>query len=220
MAQLTRGVIDSEHFVARYAQGKLTGPELEAFEEFCLMHPEVAKQVAADRNLIEGLRGMEEPAPARASRGWLPYALAAGLAALAAVAFSSYFRAHGTAGLLAAATTPPAVAGTHPAGPFRVVRLRSGSVQTFQVPRGTNSIMLDIEPSDTAGATAIDVTLLANVEEKWEPRGSLSRLPARADGTFALTVQVTTLEGELLRVSCRSLDGRVDDFDFRVVPAE
>ena len=87
MAALTRETIDQEHLVARYARGSLSEQEREAFEDYCVLHPEVAEQVKTDRALIEGMRELEgartgkrESSPHK--RVW---AMAAGLVALGAL---------------------------------------------------------------------------------------------------------------------------------------
>lgn len=52
---LTRAVIREQQWVARYVAGKLSDAAAEAFEDFCIAHPDVAAEVALEKKMKAGL---------------------------------------------------------------------------------------------------------------------------------------------------------------------
>jgi hypothetical protein len=212
MAELTRARIDAEHFVARYAQNRLEGADLEAFEEYCLLHPEVAEQVQTDRAMRDGLHAIE---PRRSSR-WPVYALAASVAVMAvgAVVWKMLDTWKDDGGLYAITDTLPASARL--SDPLRVVRVRDESAQVLAVGAAVSAVSLEIETANTRGAATLDVTLAEERGGEWFERGERKNVavdPAR--GTVRVVVNLEELEGSHWRIQLKGPD-KSDDFHVRV----
>lgn len=188
MASLTREIVDAEHYVARYAQGRLSGSELEAFEEYCLLHPEIVAEVNTDRALISGVKELnaagELIAPlarqrARSRLALRNLAMAASVAALAVIAWQ--WLGKGSAGvpysLYAATSDMPALLSQQKlTEPFRLVRTRNSNVPQIELAIGIALVQLELTPSDTAGASEYQVTLQSESGGKWTERATLSRV--------------------------------------------
>ena len=73
-----------EATVAAYLSNQLPEPQAEAFEMYCLDHPEFARMVELDLTMKRGLReiGMRDLKPRAALRYRPPWAIAAALAAV------------------------------------------------------------------------------------------------------------------------------------------
>ena len=156
MAALTREVVDSEHFVARYARGGLSEAEREAFEEYCLLHPDIAEQVATDRTLLAGLRELETRPVRRINRPAFRYSLAAGVAALVVmVGALAYFRliAVEPIALYASLEDLPAGIQTTTLGRGRIAMTRSAQPTVFAVAPSVQVLQVDFDPGLS---TAID----------------------------------------------------------------
>jgi len=72
---LTRSTIQEQQWVARYVMGSLDDAETEAFETYCVAHPEMAEDVALERRMRAGIevvtrRYTDTRAPARAPMYW------------------------------------------------------------------------------------------------------------------------------------------------------
>ena len=221
MAELTRERVDAEHYVARYAQGRLSASEQEAFEDFCLMHSEFAEQVGTDRVLIDGMRAIDAVRKPRASRTWV-YALAASLAIAAfGLAFWQRSGDSSPAGILYGAhATLPSSAASRIAKAQRVVLLRDGGVLTLTVPADATAVPLTIEPAATRGASSLRVTLAEQeVDGSWTPRGTLDSVEVESGEEAAVDVFVdlTKLTSARLRVTMETDGGKSDKFELRIV---
>jgi hypothetical protein len=215
MVELTRTSIDEGHYVARYAQGRLEGAELEAFEEYCLLHPEVAEQVQTDRALLLGLQALE---PKRQVTRRPIYALAAGIALVVAGAVLwTTVRGPADTALYALGDALPAEATRRITNPLRVVRVRDETAQTLTVPMDATAAALDIEPAATHGEPVVDVVLDEEVEGKWRTRGNRAAVASNPDdGTVQVVIDLTKLESVHLRVKLRGRGEKSDDFYLRI----
>jgi hypothetical protein len=212
MAELTRAKIDEGHYVARYAQGRLEGTELEAFEEYCLLHPEVAEQVQTDRTLLAGLRSLE---PKR-SRRWPAYALAAGIAVITAgmIVWKMLDTERDTGALYAITDRLPA--SLQISQPLRVVRVRDTSAQVLPVANAITAVSLEIEPANTIGAAMLDVTLEEERGGEWLVRGARKNVAVDPDrGTVRIVVDLRKIDGTHLHIHLKGAD-KSDDFYVRV----
>jgi hypothetical protein len=219
MAELTRERVDAEHYVARYAQGGLSDSEQEAFEDFCVLHPEFAEQVGTDRVLIAAMRAIDSARKPRASRP-LVYALAAGVVlAVSGLAFWFHQDSGADGALYAAGATLPMSTSAHLASPHRVVLLRDGSVLTLTVPADATALPLKIEPAVTRDATDLHVTLAEEVDGRWNVRGTIEgvRVTPGEEAAVDVTVDLTKLTSAHLRVTLETDDGRTDEFELRIV---
>jgi hypothetical protein len=219
MAQLTRAIIDAEHFVARYARGSLSEPEREAFEQYCVLHPEVAEQVATDRAMFEGLRAMERKR-ARPRRPLIHYALAAGVAALALAASIWSFYGGGTeaAAMYAAAEDLPALLRERVSTPLRVVAQRGGALR-LEAPPGHDVLKLEIVV-DGASAGVADVSVIEYAPDGEMHRGKLRTPVELRDGEplISILLDTSTLRGDRLRIDV-SAPGAAQAYELRVVRA-
>jgi hypothetical protein len=215
MVELTRASIDEGHYVARYAQGRLEGAELEAFEEYCLLHPDVAEQVRTDRALLVGLRALE---PRRRVNRRPVYALAAGIAlVVAAAAVWTTFSLPADTALYALGDAMPATARQRITNPLRVVRVRDEAAQILPVPADATAAALDIEPAATRGEPLVNVVLDEEIDGQWRQRGERTAVAADADdGTIRVVIDLTKLESVHLRVKLRSRGEKSDDFNLRI----
>jgi hypothetical protein len=212
MAELTRERIDAEHFVARYAQGKLAGLDLEAFEEYCLLHPEIAEQVQTDRALIEGLRVVE---PGQSSR-WPIYALAAGVAVIAVglAVWTAVGNRDAPGALYAISDALP----THGqlSDSLRVVRVRDEAAQVLPIGADVTAVSLEIEPSNTRGVSSLDVTLEVEHAGEWTQRGARSNIAVDPDReTVRIVVDISNIESTHWHIHLKG-GGKADDFYLRL----
>lgn len=221
MATLNRERIDAEHFVARYAQGTLGEADAEAFEEFCLLNPELAEDVGADRALIEAMRAIEAARRPRFSRT-AGYALAAGIV-VAVIGLGFWFGSKGSGtqrdALYRAGIALPVDASSHVAPPRRVVLLRDGAALPLDVPADATALPLEIEPAITRGAPRVRVSLAEETDGRWDTRGTIDEVgvPPGEEAAVDVTIDLTKLTSTHLRVTLKSDDGRTDEFELRIV---
>ncbi len=212
MAELTRAKIDEGHYVARYAQGRLEGAELEAFEEYCLLHPDIAEQVQTDRTLLAGLRSLEPQRPRR----WPAYALAAGVAVIAVglIVWKMLDTGGNTGALYAITDSLPE--SLQLSEPLRVVRVRDASAQVLPVGNAVTAVSLEIEAANTIGAATLDVTLEEERGGEWFERGARQNVAVdTARGTVRVVVDLRKIDGTHLHIRLKGAD-KSDDFYVRV----
>jgi hypothetical protein len=220
MAPLTRTEIDSEHYVARYARGGLTDSQREAFEEYCLLHPEVAEQVATDRALISGLRDIEARPATRAPRPVFRYALAAGVAALFVMAGTlAYLNLFASApiSLLAAASDLPARIQSAPSSRVRITMTRGSRPIELSVAPSVRTLQLAFDPG-LSGATQFDFTLVEHTAGGDVERGRVRQSLQEVDGEAVapLVIDLGTSRESNLRLDVVHGDAR-ESFELRVV---
>lgn len=230
MASLTRETIDAAHYVARYAQGRLSDSELEAFEEYCLLHPELVAEVKADRVLIGGIKALsasgELVAPSLQSRQRrqpaLRYlAMAASIAALAFVAWRWLVPTTDAALSLYATArdVPSAIAGHELGEPFRLVRTRDSNVPQIDLATDTALVQLELTPSDTAGASHYEVSLQSESDGHLTPRASLARvMPDPLDpDVVRLFLDVRGIDKARVRVELKAEGRPTDVYEIRIL---
>jgi hypothetical protein len=231
MASLTRETIDAEHYVARYAQGRLSGSELEAFEEYCLLHPEMIPEVSADRALIRGAKALsasgELAAPlagrkTRLSPALRNFAMAASVAALAILAWQWLGKgsADSPYSLYAAASDVPALLSQqHLAEPFRLVRTRNSTVPQIELPPGISLVQIELTPSDTAGASEYQVSLQSESGGQLTERATLARVVSDPDDPDVVKVflEVGAVERAHLYLTLNAPGKPADVYELRLV---
>ena len=218
VASLNRQTIDAEHYVARYVLGRLSDFERDAFEEFCLLNPDVAEQVATDRAMRDGLRSLDaRPARPRIAK-WVRYSIAAGLVAAFAIGFSRYgmHDSSGSPGRLFADSTSLPKALASPTGEgFRLVGIRNRQTPTLILGRETGAVRVLVTPAAAATAASWSVTLQQEDGDGWRAIGSLSEVSANEDGDLSLLIDVRDVADTRLRITLQG-SGATERFEFRV----
>jgi anti-sigma factor RsiW len=223
MSALTRERIDAEQYVARYARGTLSAEEAAAFEEFCVLHPELVQDVRVDRAMRRGIRAIDPSASsAPPTHAWRRFAMAAALTAVA-IAIGWLFlpaTSPSTALYVAASRTLPEAVRGQLAGPFAVVRERGAAVQTIAVPASAVGIELEVEPQASAGAKLLLVVLEEHVDDRMERRGQLELAPDAGSNIqgVSLVVDLREVRGSRLRLTLTREDGAADVFELRIEP--
>lgn len=220
MASLTRADIDSGHYVARYARGSLSDSERDAFEEYCVLHPDMAKQVATDRALISGLRDIEARPAARKGRPVFRYALAAGVAAIVVMAGTlTYLKLFASApiGLYAATRDLPAAIRSVASSRGRITLTRSARPIDLTVSQSARVLQLEFDPG-LAEATEFDFTLVERTAGGDIVRGRVRQSLQDVDGEriAPLVIDLGTSREPRLRLDVDH-GGASESFELRVI---
>jgi hypothetical protein len=220
MAPLTRATIDAEHYVTRYTQGRLNEAELEAFEEYCLLHPELVEQVQTDRMLLSGLQSQPPPRARRFSHP-LVFRLAASI--LIAVFGIAFWRMSlspsATSAFLYRASDPlPAMLAQNVGKQRRLVGVRDDAARTISVDLNARALPLSIEPARTAGAAEYRVGLAEEIDGKWRELSQLEHVIAEGRDVAAVVVilDLTRLSSPHLRITLSAAGKESDEFTFHV----
>jgi hypothetical protein len=221
MAELTREIIDSEHYVARYARGSLSEQEAERFEEFCLLHPELVPDVRVDREMRRALRAIDARVSGKGRRlDWRTLAIAASVILVAVVIGWKFWRSDEAPGALyAVSANLPATLREDVAGPFVVLRQRGGGVQTLHVPAGATALRLDLELPADHGPGQRHLALEESVGDDWLLRGQMELAAHSAHWVVPLVIDLRAARGSRMRLVLSGPDGGNDAFDLRLVPA-
>ena len=216
---LTRKHIEDEHLVARYARGSLSEQQREAFEDYCVLHPDVAEQVSTDRALIAGMRGLQDGSrvEARAKPTW-NWAMAASIVAILLVA-GAWFSFRAGSGAVLYATNDRALhsMAARLGEPMRVVQTRgTGMVLGVSPPRDV--LELHIVLSSPPAPGAMTVTLTQQTPDGDVVQGPLNVSPAQLDGEWIVSVALDTsaLTGNNLRLDVDQ-NGARESFRVRVL---
>ncbi|HTB65439.1 MAG TPA: hypothetical protein VK727_04375 [Steroidobacteraceae bacterium] len=193
-----------EATVTAYLSNQLPEPQAEAFEMYCLDHPEFARMVELDLTMKRGLReiGMRDLKPRAALRYRPPWAIAAALAAVIGCGLLlmwSPWRAE-----LVAYRSPSEVplqlrAGVHVDMTF--LRLRgSDTAHRLVVPRRVGVLQLKIYPDTAPGRDgySADLALDSIVGTR---SVILDRLRTDADGFLDLYLPLSAVVGHTLNVT-------------------
>lgn len=217
---MTRELVDSGHFVARYARGGLSEAELEAFEEYCLLHPEVAEQVATDSALLVGMRELKKHRAPRAARPMFHYAMAAGIAALVVMAGTLAwfkFAAAEPIALYASLEGLPADIQTAALSRGRIAMTRGGRPTVFAVAPSVRVLQVDFDPG-LSNATEFEFTLVEHTASGEVVLGHVKQALQETDrGRVApLVINLGNAREPRLRLDVES-GGSIESYEFRVV---
>lgn len=190
--------------VRAYLSNRLQGARAEAFEAFCLGHPEFSRRVEMDLYLTKGLRHLRDESAAKSIRPArrIGFAMAAALTAVVACGLLLLARAHPLA--LTAYRTATDVPAALLAGPrvgITLVSLREPATEhRVVVPAGAGVVALRVMPNSAAGAAgyairvALDSALIARSVR-------LDGLKADNDGFIEVYLPVADIVGHTLRVT-------------------
>jgi hypothetical protein len=219
MVELTRDIIDAEHYVARYVRGGLSAAQREAFEDFCVMNPDVAAQVDTDRALLTGLRGLDpKPYMARSRPVWR-YAMAACVALiLVAIGTIGYreLTTEASLGLHADAKELQPLALAHLSAAFVISPVRGARAIEIRVPDDVRALQLNFDPG-VHDATEFDFKLFEHTESGAADRGQLrvSR-QVHGDRIVPLFIELGEEREPRLRLDVL-IAGAHESFELRVI---
>lgn len=222
MVGLNREIIDAEHYVARYVRDGLRVDEREAFEEYCLLHPNVVEQVATDRVLLRGMQALEkEKEDAADLGGWTRYRMAASIAVMVAVVgiwgFLQFGAPAPNALFAMSDTLPTRLEQRLTAEPLRVVLQRGAPVPIAKTP-GQEAMRLDVVLDSRDEAREYSVSLIEYTQHGEVERGRAIQAPRIIDDEKILPVvlDLSAVEGRRLRLDVKS-EGSKQTFELRVV---
>jgi len=193
-----------EATVAAYLANRLDAARAEAFEVYCLRHPEFARRVELDLSLKTGLAQMlgsqrtRRAGPGRRAA----LAIAAGLVLAVGCGLFMFTRGHSDA--LVAYRSAAEVPSRLLAGPrisITLIRLREGStVHRIVAPQGTGILTVRVLPDSPPGQQgyAIGVGLESAVIAK---PVTVDGLRTDADGYIKIYLPVAAMVGRTLKVT-------------------
>jgi hypothetical protein len=193
-----------EATVAAYLANRLDAPRAEAFEEYCLRHPEFARRVELDLSLKTGLAQMlESDRKGRARPGRRAMvAIAAGLVLAVGCGLVFFAREH-SGGLVAyrTVTEVPAQILTGPRISITLIRLREGSsVHRIVAPQGAGMLTVRVLPDSPPGAQGYAIAVVPESAVIAKPV-TVDGLRVGADGYIRIYLPVAALVGRTLKVT-------------------
>jgi hypothetical protein len=196
-----------EATVAAYLANRLDATRAEAFEAYCLRHPEFARRVELEMSLKVGLKQMQGQDRVRQAghRRRIVLAIAASLVLVVGCGLLLLPRAH-LGGLTAyrSATEVPSQLFAGPRVSATLIRLREGSdVRRVIAPLGAGVLRVRVSPDAPPGRLGYAVKVA--LEPRVIPRSvTLDNLHADADGYIELYLPLADLAGRTLRVTVTS----------------
>jgi hypothetical protein len=194
--------------------------ERDEFEEYCLLHPEVAEQVATDRALLRGMRNLPSPSARRPAPQWARLALAAGVVG-AAVALGTWsyfgFGASGPIGLYATTSALPAASRARVSEPLTLALVRGGgSLTTLRIQPADKALQLEFDPGVTS-ATEFEFTLVEHTDAGDTERGRIrQRVILEGDERIVpLVIDLANVRAPKMRLDV-SIDGTTQSYELRV----
>jgi hypothetical protein len=208
-----------DNTVAAYLANRLSAPEAEAFEEYCLEHPEFARAIELDIAIKAGLRELSLAPNRQVRRGWLPLAIAATLLlAVLGIWWRHSVFTTGQRGLLLVTDVSglPVPLRTQVVSGGSLIRLRQPQIPTLIANSGPFELQVrpDIRPGLRGYQGRVQVQ---------SPSGALDKAfeisHPNPDGSFTLYLDAAQLIGNRISVSVWPSDEPTDvqRFQARVV---
>jgi hypothetical protein len=200
----------SEATIAAYLSNRLDDTQAEAFEAYCLNHPEFARRVELDLYLKVGFKELHgADRRQRARRRWK---VGLGIAASLLVIFAGVFLVMGgrnTQPLIAYRSAAEVPAALRAALPFELTLLRlrdSSTVRQIVAPPHVELLTLRLLPDGPGGQRGYSVTLTR--ESPLHPQTlRIESVGADADGYLKLYLPLATLLGHTLAVTVTPAPG-------------
>jgi len=199
--------LPDEATVAAYLANRLDSTRAEAFEAYCLSHPDFARRVELELSLKVGLKQMQgqDRVSRPSQRRRIVLALAASLVLVVGCALLLLPRAH-LGGLTAyrSATEVPSQLFDGPRLTATLIRLRQGSgVRRVIAPLGAGVLRVRVSPDAPPGR--LGYAMHVALEPRVIPRSvTLDNLHADADGYIEMYLPLADLAGRTLRVTVTS----------------
>jgi hypothetical protein len=216
--QASTRIQDDPTAASRYLAGQLSGPELQAYEQYLLENPEAVAELEATARMKVGLANLRDSgqldsllrAPAT-PRFRMPLALAASVA-LAVIAFGLWRGGGNSRDAMLAATAAELLDGAgRPLGPgssYALLRTRSSTYDAVvELPSEPRAIELRVRPEAPAPVYAVALSRM-QADGSGIQMGNVAELKAEADGFVRLYVDSSRLEaGPYLLVITPADDG-------------
>ena len=199
--------LPNEATVAAYLSNRLDPDRAEAFEAYCLTHPEFARRVELDVFLKVGLKQLQGQERARhvGHRRRTGLAIAAGLTLIVGCGLLLLSRAHlGALSAYRSATDVPSQLLAGPRVSATLIRLRGdATVRRVTAPRGAGVLRVRVAPDSPPGPLGYAIELAL------EPRiiartVRLEGLHADTDGYIDLYLPLSAVVGKTLKVTVAS----------------
>jgi hypothetical protein len=193
-----------EATVAAYLSNRLDPNRAEAFEAYCLRHPDFARRVELDLVLKVGLKQMQAPdrLPRTGHRRRTMLAIAAGVTLVVGCALLLLRSVHPGA-LLAyrSETEVPAPLLSGPRVSITLIRLRGDSApHRIVAPRPAGVLAVRVAPDSPPGRLGYAMSVA--LESAVIPRSvTLDSLQPDADGYIELYLPLAPLDGQTLRIA-------------------
>ncbi len=193
-----------EATVTAYLSNRLDPSRAEAFEAYCLRHPDFARRVELDLFLKVGFKQIQAPGGVwrTGHRGRTMLAIAAGLTLVVACGLLLLRTVHPGA-LLAyrSAMEVPAPLLSGPRVSITFIRLRGdAAVHRIAAPRRAGVLAVRVAPDSPPGR--LGYTMNVAVESAVIPRSvTLDGLHPDADGYLEMYLPLATLAGQTLRIA-------------------
>jgi hypothetical protein len=198
-----------EATVAAYLSKGLDSDRAQAFEAYCLSHPDFARQVELDLFFKVGMKQQQEQEQDKARRAGqrrrIGLALAAGLTLIVGCGLLLLPRTHlGTLSAYRAATEVPAQLLAGPRVSATLIRLRGDSVvRRVVAPRGAGVLRVRVAADSPPGR--LGYAMGVALEPRIIPRSvTLDNLHADADGYIEMYLPLSAVAGQTLRVTVAS----------------
>jgi hypothetical protein len=194
-----------EATVAAYLSNRLDSNRAQAFEAYCLSHPDFARRVELDLFLKIGMKQQQVQGRRAGHRRRIGLALAAGLTLIVGCGLLLLSRTHlGTLSAYRSATEVPAQLLAGPRVSATLIRLRgSSAVRRVVAPRGAGVLRVRVAPDSPPGRLgyAIGVALEPRIISR---SVTLDNLHADADGYIEMYLPLGAVAGQTLRVTVAS----------------
>ena len=196
-----------EATVAAYLANSLDSTRAEAFEAYCLSHPDFARRVELDLFLKVGMKQHlgQDPARHARHRRRLGLAMAAGLTLIVGCGLLLLSRTHlSTLSVYRSATEGPSPLLAGPRVSATLIRLRGDSVvRRVVAPRGAEVLRVRVAPDSPPGRLgyAIGIALEPRIISR---SVTLDNLHADADGYIEMYLPLSVVAGQTLRVTVAS----------------
>jgi hypothetical protein len=199
--------LPDEATVAAYLANRLDSTRAEAFEAYCLRHPDFARRVELELSLKVGLKQMQGQNQVRrpSQRRRIVLALAASLVLVVGGGLLLLPGAH-LGGLTAyrSATEVPSQLFAGPRVSATLIRLREGSgVRRVIAPLGAGVLRVRVSPDAPPGR--LGYAMHVALEPRVIPRSvTLDNLHADVDGYIEMYLPLADLAGRTLRITVTS----------------
>jgi len=206
--------LTAEATVAAYLSNRLDPDRAEAFEAYCLSHPDFARRVELDVFLKVGMKQLQGQDRTRhaGDRRRTGLAIAAGLTLIVGCGLLLLARAQ--SGVLSAYRSASEVPAQLLAGPrisATLIRLRGDSaVRRVVAPRGAGVLRLRVAPDSAPGPLgyAISVALEPRIISR---SVTLDNLHPDADGYIEMYLPLDVVAGQTLKVTVASSPPRGEE---------
>jgi hypothetical protein len=196
-----------EATVAAYLADRLDSSRAEAFEAYCLRHPDFARRVELDLVLKVGFRQMQAPGRVQRAghRRRAMLAIAAGLTLVVGCGLLLLRSVHPGAPLAYQSerqVPAPLLAGARVS--ITLIRLRGESgVHRIVAPRGAGVLAVRVAPDSPPGR--LGYTMVVALESAVIPRSvTLDNLQPDADGYIEMYLPLAALVGQTIRIALDS----------------